>query len=179
LGDLGEGHDLVLDGLLIGRDADVQGGALQAGSPSLLKLADSLTLIGGWSSWGLVMPDQDPPKGDRRYRTHRSVKCYVAELHVGTGGATWYFNDSIERVVHRFPNGEEKVVYRDSYYPLQPANRMIEIAHDQFASNGALIVGGRAIHPGDADMSFQPYEFIDITTADEHERARKIFAERP
>lgn len=124
------------------------------------------------------MSDQDPPKGDRRYRVHRSVKCYVAELHVGTGGATWFFNDSIERVVYRSPNGGETVVYRDHDYPLQSADRMIEIAREQFARDGAFIVGGRAIYPDDADTSFRPYEFIDITPADEHERARKIFAER-
>lgn len=118
--------------------------------------------------------EQEPPKGDRRRRTHRSVKCYVAELRVGTGGATWFFNDSIQRVVWRFPSGEEKVVYRDRYYPLQLADRMIEIAREQFGRGGALMIGGKGIQPFDADRSFQPYDFIDITPADEHERARRI-----
>lgn len=61
--------------------------------------------------------DQTPPRGDNRYRTHRSVKCYVAELMVGTSGATWYLNESAQRVVHLFSGEIEKVVYKNRFHP--------------------------------------------------------------
>lgn len=121
--------------------------------------------------------DQEPPKGDARYRVHRSVKCYVAELMVGTAGATWYFDDSAERVVHRFPDGSLRVQYRTRFHRLQSAERMAELVSEQLARDGALRIGGKHISLGE-DCSFEPYEFIDITAPEEHERAKAIFAAR-
>jgi hypothetical protein len=98
-------------------------------------------------------------------------------LVVGEAGATWYYNDSAERITHRFPDGSRRVVYKDRFYLLQPAARLVEVAEEQFARNGAMMIGGKGIQPFDADRSFQSYDFIDITPTDEHERARRMFAE--
>ena len=121
--------------------------------------------------------EQQPPRGDARYRVYRSVRFYVAELMVGTGGATWYFNDSKQRVVYRTPDGIENVVYKTIYYPLQSAERMIEIAENHSRlPGGTVIIGGKPIYADDDDREFAPYPFIDITHPSEHERFRAIIA---
>lgn len=122
------------------------------------------------------MSQQQPPKADARYRVHRSERCYVAELMVGTGGASWYFDASVERVVYLGPGGQEMVVYKRRYYPLQPAERMIEIAEAHvLLESGVVSVGGKPLHWG-GDCEFTPHPFIDITPPKEHARFREILA---
>ena len=122
--------------------------------------------------------DQTPPQGDNRYRTHRSVKCYVAELIVGTSGATWYLNDSAQRVVHLFPGEIEKVVYKSRFYPLLPRDRLGELIAAHHNRGGMVMVGGKPIYPDDKDQNFEPHPFIDVTTVAEHARFNAIIAAR-
>lgn len=122
--------------------------------------------------------DQTPPQGDNRYRTHRSVKCYVAELTVGTGGGTWYVNQSAQRVIYLFPGGVEKVVYKNRFYPLQPRERLIEIAQRHLALGGTIMIGGKPFYAHGQDQTFDPYPFIDVTPREDHARFEAIIAAR-
>ncbi|WP_433935318.1 hypothetical protein [Brevundimonas diminuta] len=122
--------------------------------------------------------NQTPPQGDNRYRTHRSVKCYVAELMVGTAGATWYLNESAQRVVHIFPGEIEKVVYRSRFYPLLPGERLVELVTTHHERGGMVMVGGKRIYPDDTDQAFEAYPFIDVTVPAEHARFSAIIAAR-
>lgn len=122
--------------------------------------------------------DQTPPRGDNRYRTHRSVKCYVAELMVGTGGATWYLDMSAQRVVHIFPGEIEKVIYKSRFYPLLPRERLSELVTTHHERGGMVTVGGKPIYPDDKDRTFEPHPFIDITAPAEHARFEAIVAAR-
>ena len=119
---------------------------------------------------------QTPPKGDRRYRVHRSAKFYVGELLVGTGGGTWYFTESAQRVVFMFPGSVEKVVYRTRYYPLRPAAEMKEIVRAHLALGSGVAISGRDGLPDDGP--FEPYEFIDITPPTEHARFAEMIKAR-
>ncbi|MFP5449548.1 MAG: hypothetical protein ACLGHU_12455 [Alphaproteobacteria bacterium] len=119
---------------------------------------------------------QQPPKGDRRYRVHRSAKFYVGELRVGTAGGTWFFTESAERVVYLFPGGVEKVVYRSRYYPLRPASEMAEIVRAHLALGAGVAISGRDHQPD--DDPFEPHEFIDITPPDERSRFSTIMKAR-
>lgn len=121
--------------------------------------------------------DQEPPKGDARYRVHESVKCYVAELLLGTAGATWYFDQSAERVLHVL-NGKYHVQYQNCFYPLQPSERMVALAKEQLARDGTISVGGKRIASDENDQSFEPHPFIDVTPPDDHLKAEAIFAAR-
>ena len=122
--------------------------------------------------------DQSPPRGDNRYRTHRSVKCYVAELVVGTGGATLYLNQSAERVIHLFPGGIEKVVYRTRFYPLLPSEMLPELANSHHRRGCMVMVGGKALYPDDRSQRFAPFPFIDITPQSERSRFAAILTAR-
>lgn len=113
---------------------------------------------------------QKPPQGDNRYRTHKSVKCYVAEVYMGTVSGTWYLNDSAERVIYRFPDGSERVVYKNRFYRLQSAERLTEIAKRQFRNDGTFVIGGKHITCIDKDKSFEPHSFIDITSEEDRRR---------
>lgn len=107
--------------------------------------------------------DQIPPQGDARYRTHRSVKCYVAELGCGTKWCTWDFSDSIERVVYLCPGNIEKVVYKNRFYELKPSNEMEEIIIKHLNDKGGVNLAGTHLSNYEKDKSFIPYPFIDIT----------------
>ena len=107
--------------------------------------------------------DQIPPQGDRRYRTHRSVKCYVAELMCGTKWCTWYFTESIERVVYLFPGNIEKIVYKNRFYILRPPHEMESIIINHLNDKGTVNIGGIYLTSYEKDKSFEPYPFIDIT----------------
>lgn len=122
--------------------------------------------------------DQSPPRGDNRYRTHRSVKCYVAELVVGTGGATLYLNQSAERVIHLFPGGIEKVVYRTHFYPLLPTEMLPEHVKSHQRRGCMVMVGGKALYPDDTSQSFASFPFIEITSQSEMSRFEAILAAR-
>jgi hypothetical protein len=122
--------------------------------------------------------DQSPPRGDNRYRTHRSVKCYVAELIVGTGGATFYLNQSAERVIHLFPGGIEKVVYRTRFYPLLPNEMLAELAKSHQRRGCMVMVGGKALYPDDTNQSFVPFPLIEITPQSERLRFEAILRAR-
>lgn len=113
------------------------------------------------------MNTQRPPKSDLRYRVHRSVKCYVADLACGTGGCTWYFSDSIERVVYLTPERIEKVQYQNHLYALQPPERMNEIVQEQLRLGGAVHIGGKAVAGFQADQSFTPYPFIEVVSPED------------
>ena len=119
---------------------------------------------------------QQPPKGDRRYRVHRSAKFYVGELRVGTAGGTWFFMESAERVVHLFPGNVEKVVYRSRFYPLQPPSEMAEIVRRHLSLGSGVAISGRDHQPD--DDPFEPYEFIDITLPEERARFEAIIRAR-
>jgi hypothetical protein len=122
--------------------------------------------------------DQSPPRGDNRYRTHRSVKCYVAELAVGTAGATLYLNQSAQRVIHLFPGGIEKVVYRTRFYPLLPSEMLPELVKSHQGRGCMVMVGGKALYPDDKKQSFDPFPFIVITPQSERLRFEAILRAR-
>jgi hypothetical protein len=113
---------------------------------------------------------QEPPKGDNRYRVHRSVKCYLAEMMCGSGFCTLYIRDSIERVVYKFPGGIEKIQYKNKFYVLQPAEKMTEIVKQHLADKGGVNLSGKSLYSFEKDQSFDPYPFIDITDKDDRER---------
>jgi hypothetical protein len=110
---------------------------------------------------------QRPPQPDRRYRVHRSVKCYIADIACGSEGCTWYFERSIERVVYLFPGRVEKVQYKNDYYTLQSPERMKEIVAEQLRRSGAVHIGGK--HIASIDDSFAPFPFIDVSSAEDKE----------
>jgi hypothetical protein len=121
------------------------------------------------------MDQQRPPQGDNRYRVHASVKCYVGELACGTGGCTWYFSDSIERVVYRFPDGTQKILYKNRFYALQPADRMREIVSAMLQLGAGVHVGGKALYAGVGDSTFMPHPFIDISEQDDIEKYKRYY----
>jgi hypothetical protein len=121
---------------------------------------------------------QQSPKGDARYRVHRSARCYVAELMVGTGGASWYFDDSVERKVYLDLVGREFVVYKTRYYPLQPAERMIEIVKMHSRLKGGVVSIGMKPFYWDEDSEFTAHPFIDLTSQAEHARFRALVASK-
>lgn len=121
------------------------------------------------------MNQQRPPKGDNRYRVHTSVKCYVGELACGTGGCTWYFSDSIERVVYRFSDGTHKVQYKSRFYALQSVDRMKEIVFTMLGLGAGVHVGGKALYEGVEDSSFTPYQFIDVSEQDDIEKYKRYY----
>jgi hypothetical protein len=106
---------------------------------------------------------QIPPQGDARYRTHRSVKCYVAELCCGSKWCTWTFSKSIERVVYLFPGNIEKVVYKNRFYELKPEHEMESNIVEHLNDKGAVQISGTHLTSYEKDRSFHPYPFIDIT----------------
>lgn len=113
---------------------------------------------------------QQPPKGDNRYRVHRSVKCYLAEMMCGSRFCTLYITDSIERVVYKFPGGVEKVRYKNKFYNLQSAEKMAEIVVQHLTDKGAVNLSGKSLYSYQKDKSFDPYPFIDVTDANDRER---------
>jgi hypothetical protein len=123
---------------------------------------------------------QQPPKGDARYRVHRSVRCYIAEVRFGTEGVSWAFDESAERVVHLDLWDRETVVYKTRHYPLQPAKRMIEIVetHSRLKGGGVVTVGNKAIYWDGEDREFTPHPFIDLTSLKEHARFRELLAKK-
>lgn len=92
----------------------------------------------------------------------------------GTRFCTLYISDSIERVVYRFPNGLEKVRYKNNYYDLQPAEKMSELVKQHLADRGGVNLSGKSLHTYKKDNSFTSYPFIDVTDADDRERYPKL-----
>lgn len=121
------------------------------------------------------MDKQSPPRGDNRYRVHSSVKCYVGELACGTGGCTWYFSDSIERVIYRFPGGVRKIQYKNKYYTLQPPERLVEIIASMLALGAGVHIGGKALYADGGNASYVPYPFIDASEPDDIAKYRKYY----
>src|SRR5262245_50596224 len=119
-----------------------------------------------------VMTVQKQPQSDNRYRVHRSVKCYLAELICGSAGCTWYFRDSIERVVYLFPGGTEKVRYKTHYYCLNSSERMNEIVAEQLRLGWPVDIGGK--HTLRAINEFTPYPFIDVSSSDDQESYERL-----
>lgn len=117
---------------------------------------------------------QHPPKGDNRYRVHRSVKCYLLEMMCGTSFCTLYITDSIERVVYKSPYGTEKVQYKNNFYDLQHAERMCELVEKHLADKGGVNLSGKSLRLYKKDNSFTSYPFIDITGNDDRERYPKL-----
>ena len=122
---------------------------------------------------------QQPPQADNRYRVHRSVKCYLAELACGTKGCTWFFHGSVERVVYLFPGGVEKIQYRNNFYPLQPADRLREIVAEQLRLGGAVNLAGKYIAPHEKENGFDAYPFIDLSSHDDKEFYRQLLSQHP
>jgi len=122
--------------------------------------------------------DQSPPRGENRYRTHRSVKCCVAELVVGTGGATVYLNQSAERVVHRLPSGIQKVIYRTHFYEFLPSATLPEHVRFHQRHGCMVMVGGKALYPDDTSQSFAPFPFIEFTPQSERLRFETLLTAR-
>lgn len=117
---------------------------------------------------------QNPPKGDNRYRVHRSVKCYLLEMLCGTGFYTLYITNSIERVVYKFTNGTQKIQYKNNFYNLQSAEIMAELVNQHLADKGAVNLSGKSLYAYHKDKAFDSYPFIDITGSDDRERYPKI-----
>ncbi len=122
------------------------------------------------------MTPQRAPKPDNRYRVHRSVKCYLAELACGTHSCTWYLHDSIERVVHLFPGGIEKIQYKRKFHTLQSPVRLKELVAEQLLLGGAVHLGGQYITGHEADRAFEPYPFIDVSSCEDRERYEQLIA---
>lgn len=120
------------------------------------------------------MPTQRPPQPDNRYRVHRSVKCYLAELTCGTQECTWYLHDSIQRVVYLFPGGVEKVQYKRRFYELQSPERLKELVSDQLRRGGAIHLGGKCLAPNEADQGFQSFPYIDVSSMADKERYERL-----
>lgn len=112
---------------------------------------------------------QIPPRADARYRVHRSVKCYVAELQCGEKWCTWYFDDYIERVVYLFPGDVEKVVYKNKYYELKGPDEMRGIIDHHLADKGAVVLAGKTLDTYRDENSYEAFSFIDITTPETSE----------
>lgn len=122
------------------------------------------------------MTAQRPPKSDNRYRVHRSVRCYLAELACGTKGCTWYFHGSIQRIVYLFPGGIEKIQYRTNFYALQPAERLKSLIANQLRLGGAVHLSGKYLAPHEADQEFEPYPFIDVSSSEDKQRYEKFLS---
>lgn len=118
----------------------------------------------------MSMSVQRPPKSDNRYRVHRSVRCYLAELACGTHSCTWYLHDSIQRVVHLFPGNIEKVQYKTNFYVLQSAEQLKDLVAKQFRLGGGVHLGGKYLSPNEAELAFEPYPFIDVSTCIDKQR---------
>jgi len=118
---------------------------------------------------------QDPPKGDNRYRVHRSVKCYIASLECGLAFCTWNFSDSIERVVYLSSSDNkcrEFVLYKNNYYELQTPERMKEIVRNHLLDGGGVNLPGKSIWS--TNDEFESYPFIDVTSSDDRERYPRL-----
>ncbi|MFC3866221.1 hypothetical protein [Alcaligenes aquatilis] len=114
------------------------------------------------------MREQRVPKGDFRYRVHKSKKVYVGELRCGSLWCTWYFDDSIERVVHVDSKNEEFVVYKWGYYKIRSKEDMLKIIKEHIKTGGGVNVGGVSVLS--SRNKFEAFEFIDITEKSEYER---------
>lgn len=117
---------------------------------------------------------QIPPKGDNRYRIHRSVKCYLLEMMCGSVFCTLYISSSIERVVYISRNGTEKVQYKNRFYELQNAERMTELVAKHLLDKGGVSLSGKSLYSQNEDNSFIAYPFIDITDNDERDRYQRL-----
>jgi hypothetical protein len=110
--------------------------------------------------------NQQPPKADRRYRVHRSAKFYIADLAVGTGGGTWSFQESAERVVYWVHGRGEMVTYKNRYRPLRKPAEMQQLIRNHLALGGYVTISGLPVSlgPDDEKQTFEPYDWIDIST---------------
>ena len=108
-------------------------------------------------------PAQRFPQGDQRYRVHKSIKCYVGELD----GFTWYFHDSIERVIRVFPDGSRRVLYKNAFYEILPARRMRKLINTHTKFGGGVNVGGVHISSSDVVHRYDSFPFIDTRTEEE------------
>jgi hypothetical protein len=98
----------------------------------------------------------------------------VAYLACGSIGCTWYFEQSIERVVYRSPGGKERVLYKNNYYDLHSAERMAAIVEAQILADGAVHVGGKYLSSIEADQKYVSYPFIDVSTSEERETYERL-----
>jgi hypothetical protein len=116
---------------------------------------------------------QKPPKGDNRYRVHRSARLYVAKLECGTVSCTWYINESVERVVYLGLNGTEKVLYKTDFYELQSPERLKSLVKSQLKSGGGLHIGGKSVSAIDGEITYQAHPFIDISSQADRKQHEK------
>jgi hypothetical protein len=86
----------------------------------------------------------------------------VADIRCGSVSCTWYFSNSIERVIYLFPGQIEKVVYETTLYRLQSAERMEELVRELISREETVQIGGKGIYSFDNDKSFQAYPFIEV-----------------
>jgi hypothetical protein len=121
---------------------------------------------------------QRPPRGDNRYRVHRSVKCYLARLTCGSVSCTWSFSSSIERVVYLLPGSGEHVQFRNSLIRLQSADRMSELVQDHLVAGGSVEVGGVLLVPGNL-TKFSPYPYVDVSSREERDAYSRLYRQSP
>ena len=105
---------------------------------------------------------QRPPQPDKRYRVHRSVKCYLADLECGSKSCTWNFLDSVERVVYRSADGAEVVQYSNAFLPLRSAREMEPMVQRLLGEGASIHIGGRSISAHAPNQEFEPFPFIEI-----------------
>lgn len=122
---------------------------------------------------------QHPPRADNRYRVHRSVKCYLAELACGTLGCTWYFSGSVERVVYLFPEGVEKIRYKNHFYTLHPEEQLRDIVAEHLRLGSAVSLAGKYIAPHETDNAFEAYPFIDLSSHEDKEFYKYLISKQP
>lgn len=122
--------------------------------------------------------DQEPPKGDRRYRVHRSAKFYIADLAVGSAGGTWSFQESAERVIYWVHGRGEMVTYKNRYHPLRRPEEMERLIRDHLALGGHVTISGLpfSISPDDPKPSFEPYSWMDISALRDREQLKQVLA---
>ena len=119
---------------------------------------------------------QRPPQPDNRYRVHRSVKCYLADLECGSKSCTWYFFDSVERVVYRSADGSEVVQYDNAFLPLRSARDMETMVQRLLGEGASIHIGGRSISALAPTQEFRPFPFIEIYSRSDVQKYRDFQA---
>lgn len=117
---------------------------------------------------------QIAPQGDARYRIHKSVKCYVVSMQCGTGWCTLYLNESIERVLHRFPDGSLRVLYKTDFYLLHSPEELEREVRIHLAMKGGVNLLGGSISYHDRIQEFEPFHFINVTSNTDAENYERL-----
>jgi len=92
----------------------------------------------------------------------------------GSSWCTWDFTESIERVVYVFPNGVEKITYKNKLYILKKPEHMTALVDQHISDKGNVHILGKSVFHEDEKISFKSYYFIDITDKETKETYLKL-----